>query len=118
VKSLALVLAIYWIPLAAHAAFWLTARLPFPSSLGARLYGITLSMAGPFLFFLAFSSSPVVTQPAPFVVAAATMFGPLLWLAWSVALWRTRVRNMPYAVHVTIALVWILAGCIPLGISV
>jgi hypothetical protein len=94
-KPLALVLAIYWIPLAAHAVFLLTMSLPVTWPLKTRLLAVGGSMAGPFL--------PLLTP------VGATVIGPLLWLVWSVALWRTRVGSLPYAIHVLIVVIWIWA---------
>jgi hypothetical protein len=48
----------------------------------------------------------------------APLLGPLMWLVWFFVLWRTRARNMPLPLHVGIAVLWVVAGCIPLGISV
>ena len=102
-KPLGLALAAYLIPLAIGGLFWLTVRLPFACPLWVRIRAVGSLMCGPALF--------AARDAAPLV-------GPLIWLGWVLLLYRTRVRNMPYWVHAGIALLWLFAGCIPLGISV
>ena len=102
-RPFAPVLIAYLLPLGAGALFWLTIPLPFPCPLWVRIRAVGILTCGPVTF--------LAQGAAPFI-------GPLIWLGLLGLLYRNPRRIMPLWLHVGLAVLWVIAGCIPLGISV
>jgi hypothetical protein len=91
---------------------WIIVPLPPPSTnatIPARLGGAACQVTGPFAW--------LVVQHAR-SLAPGVMVAFLTWWLWLTVVTMTRLRDLPYWVHVTAVILWCCAGCPPVGVWV
>lgn len=116
VNHRALVVLMYLLPLTLALLFWAGQDShQWQSSangapLQARLFIGLWQACGPFAYLLL---DWRLTTPWGIGVCFT-----LVWLAWIILVCATRLRNLPYGVHLVMSLIWCCAGCPPAGLVI
>jgi hypothetical protein len=115
-KNRALVVLMYLLPLAVSLLFWATQDSSqwVSSARGAPLVARLMiglwQACGPMAFVL-------LDWHAASAFNICTCF-TVLWIAWITLVCTTRLRNLPYIVHLALGFLWCCSGCPPTGIVI